>query len=266
MTLCRIKNTKTAAIFSRLFFLGFVNCICVVDIYAETYLSISPTVDYVFYREFSVTGETLDTETGFLPGLKSSIHYDVQHYSFYAEGYYGSSTIEYDGHLQSGSVYQTDSEMIKSSLRMGGNWHQPYYSLGVYLGRNNWDRHILSSNNVPKLSEYYSWDSLGVQYTYNNDRLSINAGLAHLFNAGVKVDLVEQGGGFPYVAMPNGVSFSTGFNWDLDAYFPAWSFQSSFEGHYFTRSDITYSQNYLITEPENVTFQLSIGFSYLIEL
>jgi hypothetical protein len=265
MLFINIYFKKPVAKFSRLVFL----CLIVFSnsILADSHLILSPSVDYVFYREFSKTGDTLDTETGFLPGLQVSLYKATSNdFSIHADAYYGSSTIEYDGQLQNGQPYLTDSKMIKMHFQVGVDRAFQKHKFGVFFGVDEWDRHILSRNNTPQLSEYYSWDSLGIKYGYDLENFKIEAELAQLINAGLDVDLTSVGYGVLHAAMPNGTSASLSTSFNLNKYFSGWWLTSTLAGHYFERGRATVTQGISITEPENVTFQLGVSLSYYFDI
>lgn len=228
---------------------------------------ISPSLDYIFYREFSETGETLNTETGLLPGLTLSVHSGLpNHFSVSANVYYGSSIIQYDGQLQNGQPYNTDSKMKKTHFQFGFNKSFNQHIVGVFLGSDKWDRHILSRNNIAQLSEYYAWDSIGVKHCFDAEDLKIETSISRLFNAGLDVDLTEQGYGVVHAAMPDGTAASIATSFDLNEYMSGWWMHTKLAGHYFPRGKATISQGIGITEPENVTVQLGVSLNYLFNL
>ena len=84
-------------------------CITATDTYA-TSLEISPGIYYFNYEEFSRSGTSLDSEKGYLPGLKinlSQLH-NGNKYSTYASVYDG--TADYIGGTQSGQPHKTQTE------------------------------------------------------------------------------------------------------------------------------------------------------------
>jgi len=256
-----IISKKTVAILSRLFFFIFLACFSF-SVKAAPTFHFSPSIDYVFYRELSETGETLNTETGYLPGFELSInHYMSEQISFYVQGYYGSSSIQYEGQLQSGLPYDTDSKMTKSSYRFGGNYLGIKKGIGFFLEHNEWDRHIQSRDNIPTLSEYYSWDSIGVNYFMSFGDRQFNIELARLWNAGLSVDLSEQGYGVIPVSMPNGVSAKVSAEQPLSDSYPRWKFGVQIEMDYFPRGETVYSQGIGLTEPENISLQFRLYLS-----
>lgn len=258
------KKNKTVAIISRLFFLCLTLNVSFAHANRDIIFEVSPSLDYVFYREFSEEGDTLNTETGLLPGIETSLYYPIPNrLTVYASLYYGSSTIQYDGQLQNGQPYKTDSKMKKTHFQFGFNKSFNQHIVGVFLASDKWDRHILSRNNVAQLSEYYAWDGIGVKYGFDAEDLKIETSISRLFNAGLDVDLTEQGYGVIHAAMPDGTAASITTSFDLDEYMPGWWMSTRLAGHYFPRGKVTISQGIGITEPENVTVQLGVSFNYL---
>lgn len=260
-------NKNPAAIYSQLVFFIFISTSPQSNANEDISFGVSPSLDYVFYREFSETGDTLNTETGLLPGLQLSLNTDISNkFSVYTHVYYGASTIQYDGQLQNGQPYKTDSKMKKTHFQFGLNTSFDQHAVGVFLSRDKWNRHILSRNNVAQLSEYYAWDSLGLKHCFDADDQKIETKIAHLFNAGLDVDLTEQGYGVIHAAMPEGTAASITTSFDLNEYMPGWWMSTRLAGHYFPRGKATITQGIGITEPENVTVQLGVSLDYRFNL
>ncbi len=246
---------------SKLFFL----CLSFISIpsYSDAYVTLSPSIDRVFYREYSEKGETLNTESGFLPGFKISSGFEFsESIRMIIEGYYGENHIKYDGFLQSGQPYLTKSKMIKSDLRLGMEFSFISHGLNVSIGKHKWDRHILPRNGVIKLSEYYYWKSLNIGYRYSVNDSECFLELSELFDAGLFVDLTEVGYGLISVPMPNGYGFNTGLSYDISSMLSGWRAGLELKVHHFNRSKTSFTGGVGITEPENVTIQLRMLLSH----
>ena len=254
---------KTVVICSRLFFLFLLFGLSLVPVQASTSFDFSYSLDYVFYREFSEEGDSLNSETGYLPGIRVLMNHNMsENISFFLDGYYGLSHVKYDGQLQNGSAYNTNSSMEKLSYGLGSLIHFQQHSLALYVGQHTWNRHILSKGNVSDLSEFYLWDSVAIKHLYSIESWSTEYGIARLFNAGLKVDLTDQGYGVVPVTIPDGISLFARIDKSLGIDLQSWRVGTSLKGDYFPRGKTKFTGGIGLTEPENLSLNLSIYVSH----
>lgn len=266
-----MNEQKTAVHIALRFFLWGLGCLQFSSFsHADTEVVLAPSIDRVFYREFSPQGKTLNTETGFLPGLALTLSKTRNGVSGYVKTYYGASDLNYDGQVQSSGEYQATSRTKKYVLLWGLKWHSLHHQLGLSWGKKNWDRTIESRGTVQELAQQYEWNRGGLSYEYVTADSKTTFEVARLFNGVVNVDLIEQGYGIIPVAMPTGSEMIIGYEHTL----PHWLFNTSenwkmgakLMGHYFPRSDASFRGDIGVIEPENLTVQFRVYFSYLINL
>jgi len=134
------------------------------------------------YKEFDTSGELLDKETGYLPGIKFKYSSFVKHdeisvYISIHEGqvdYAGKiQQVDYAAETQNGTPHQTktNQHLFKAGIQLKSRQSAsfPVRLLFTYT-YNIWDRDILTKNNILGLHERYSWDEFSLGLNFEGDK------------------------------------------------------------------------------------------------
>ncbi len=259
-----------------LLFLFFISYSTLVQ--AETTLTLSPSLLYFDYTEFSTNNEVLDNELGWLPGLEFKFsHLLAADYSFDINSafYYGS--VDYTGKTQSGAAHvtQTDSRFLRLGARINKAVNK---KIKIFSGLqlHQWNRDIQDKNNISGIDETYEWQeySVGLSadiFKYNNH--IFNADIAYLLirNAVMEADFSRINLGAAKLDLGNATGSRLNFNWTkmaennlhygLSLFVELWQFARS-------NSKLTQggSSSVVITEPrsetQNIGIQLNINYMF----
>lgn len=114
------------------------------------------------YKEFSDQNTLFDREDGWISGISGSFSQQTDKYFLDVGFTYLKGDVVYDGQTQSGLPHktQTNEQIIDTTISLGIldaiNLARPS-SLYFGFGFREWQRNILSTNNVRGLFETYSW-------------------------------------------------------------------------------------------------------------
>lgn len=135
-------------------------CLATVFPVSATELTITPTVYHFNYQEFDEANRLLDSEKGLLPGLEVSYRRPLGDGKITVDMAYFDGSVDYDMYNQDVSIHQTDTEQAISRLGISylnsSNTEFPgklFASLHFW----QWDRKILTRDNVQGLHEIYTW-------------------------------------------------------------------------------------------------------------
>ncbi|MDH5473149.1 MAG: hypothetical protein OEY61_09860, partial [Gammaproteobacteria bacterium] len=183
-------------------------------IQADNAFSVSGSLLYFDYEEFSDSGLSLNHETGFIPGINMNYRLENNQLAFTLH----DGSVEYNGQTQSGSPHQTDTIETLYTLT-----YRHYFPVTDGLNRNNyytglgyqfWERDIQARNNINRLFEEYSWWTIeaGIQtliYRQNNYQVTLDLGLLHTINGIIYIDLTDIGYGYPHLSLGNRAGINT---------------------------------------------------------
>ena len=241
--------------------------------FAETQLSISPSLLYFDYTEFSTTDQVLDTETGWLPGLEAGLKYVITpDWSASINTVYYSGTVDYEGQTQSGTPHTTDTDT--NIFRLGARIDRLVYEdIRLFAGiqGHRWNRDIQDKYNVSGIDETYEWTeySLGVNADFGitiKDKINLEASYLFIRNATVFVDLSRVDLGTTTLDLGDGTGARLNLSWlhqyksdftlGLGLFFEGWEF-----GRSNTRQLENSSSIIFVTEPRSETRNIGLKFN-----
>jgi hypothetical protein len=224
------------------------------------------------YEETDAYGNTLDTETGYIPGFTVAASQPYRSIDNTLEFSIYGGDIDYDGQTQAGQPHQTTTEETIYRLLYRLSW-SPEDSNGAFYGKaywQQWDRNILPANNVQGLFERYQWLTLeaGVQVPFITDEkqnLLLELGMLTTLNGTIMVDLAASGYGKPKLDLGNGIGFSGEVKYELkQAKNSSLQFGVQFKSWEFGRSNSeTLADGRTIYEPDSTTIQTILSASYI---
>ncbi len=237
---------------------------------------IAAEVMYFDYEETDIQGDTLNQETGFIPGLTLAVSspyrrtFNTLEFSIY------DGEVDYDGRTQSGLPHQTTTEQNILRVLYRLSW-SPDNSEGALYGKvywQQWDRDIQPNNNVLGLFERYRWWTLeaGVQVPFiKNERRNLLFELGALATTGgtILIDLASLGYGKPTLDLGDDYGFSAKLKYEvLHSSNSSFQFGLQVRRWAFGRSNsktISDGTNHIIiTEPDSTSMHtmLSAGYRY----
>lgn len=251
---------------------------CIASVAADTYafdLGIAAEMMHFDYEETDNFGNTLNQETGLIPGftLAAAQPYHSIDNTFEISIYDGQ--VDYDGQTQSGRPHETTTEETIYRLLYKLSW-SPESSQSALYGKaywQQWDRDIQPKNGVQGLFERYQWWSLeaGVQLPFvrtDSQDLSLELGMLTTFNGTIMIDLTEAGYGNHTLDLANDFGFSGELKYryrqarhsslQLGVQVKTWDFGRS------NSKTVTNGINFIsITEPDSTTVQTTLSASYI---
>ena len=227
------------------------------------------------YEETDLNGNTLNQETGLIPGLTVSATKPYQDFDNTLEFSIYDGQIDYDGQTQSGQPHQTTTEETIYRLLYRLSW-SPQAVAGGFYGKaywQQWDRDIQPFNGVQGLFERYQWWSIeaGMQVPFidnESQNLSLELGMLATFDGSILIDLESSGFGSPVLELGNGFGFSGEFKYEhRQTDNSSFLFGVQLKTWEFGRSNskiISNGTNVIsITEPESTTIQTTLSASYI---
>lgn len=170
---------------------------------------IGASVRHFHYQEFDDSGRSLNKEDGFIPGLSILGDASLGNIRLSASAEIFDGTVSYDGHLQTGEPYKTDTDTEISSFSMGASW-QPGAMLPrlfCTLQHDVWERDIQPKGLVSGLFEEYVWYTvkLGIAKSFKlTETLSLElaAGPTRTKDARITIHLSPFGYGNHELKLP----------------------------------------------------------------
>jgi len=201
--------------------LPFAACfIFTLNAYAESETELSPGLMYFNYEETGDDGSFLDGETGPVLGATFTWSHDLaQSFKGIIFGGIYTGTVDYDGHTQSGTPVQTDTQADFFTLGFAAQLPMQSTSngLSLLLGYRfkRWERDIQSVGIVSGLFEVYQWQelSLGLQLFSNVDAKTqwrFYGGLFQTRNAEIEINLAAEGFGRPSLPLGSDTGLEAG--------------------------------------------------------
>lgn len=246
--------------------------------FAETQITLSPSLLYFDYTEFSTTNIVLNRETGWLPGLESKLGYRLSADWFLAaHAAYYDGTVDYAGQTQSGASHNTDTKtrLLRMGARIEKLFHEKSH-IFISAQSHRWLRNILNNNDVSGITETYRWMEYSIGLNTDlpiNDKntLALEAGFLVTRNANIDVDLSRIDAGSATLDIGNGTGARVSLAWNRQyevniryaagIFFEAWEF-----GRSNTKQTSGGSSSVFITEPgsetRNTGIKLNIEYSF----
>ena len=164
------------------------------------------------YAETDASGNIIDQETGFLPGITVAAQQPYRAIDNVFEFSVYGGEVDYDGQTNLGQPHQTTTEESIYRLLYKLSW-SPEDSGGAFYGKaywQQWDRDIQDNQGVSGLFERYQWWTVeaGVQVPLIKDEkrnLLLELGMMTTFNGTITVDLTDVD---PRLDLGNGIGFS----------------------------------------------------------
>lgn len=250
-------------------------CLLSQQLTADTSIEAAAKVLYFNYEEFDLSGESLNKETGFLPGfsISSTSALTSTSHSISFELYDGQ--VDYDGQTQSGVPHTTLTDETLYRLFYKLNWlpSEDKHSIYTKVSWQHWDRDILPANTISGLYEQYQWWAIEVGFSlslYEKDSNAwlLDLGISKVFDGTIVVDLETQGFGSPKLQLGDGSGFSTALMYrhtlnenselGLSLAHQYWTFGRSNDG---TITDGT--NTFTIAEPRSKSNHTSLSLNYI---
>ncbi len=240
---------------------------------ADTTISASAKLLHFNYEEFDLSGQSLNKETGFIPGLSITASKTLNNYTntIGVEIYNGQ--VDYDGQNQLGTAHTTitHEQIYKPFYRL--NWSLTDNS-SIYgkVAWQRWDRDIFPANNISGLFERYQWwvfEAGVVTTVFENDinKWQLAFGASKISHGTIQIDLDTQGFGQPELNLGNG-SGASGALLFIHNLTNRDNVELSLEHRYWTfgRSNSKTISNGLntitITEPRSVSNHTIVSINY----
>ena len=238
-------------------------------------LGIAAEMMYFDYEETDISGNLLNQETGFIPGLSLSAaqaFYNINN-TFKISAYDGQ--VDYDGQTQSGQPHETTTEETIYRMLYKLSWSPASSQSALYgeAGWQQWDRDIHPTNGVLGLFERYQWWSLeaGVQLPFiknESQDLSLQLGMLTTFNGTIMIDLTEAGYGNHTLDLGDDFGFTGELRYryrqarhsslQLGLQVRTWDLGRS------NSKTITNGSRFIsITEPDSTSVQATLSASYI---
>ena len=243
-------------------------------LFAETQLTLSPSLLHFDYTEFSTTDAVLDRELGWLPGIEARLsHAITADWLIRAHTSYYQGIVDYDGQTQSGTPHTTNTDT--KLFRFGGQIERVVYkkiNLFIRVQSHQWQRDINDNNNISGIDETYKWTeySIGINSEIlisPKDVLNLEAGFLITRNATLDVDLsrVDSGSTTLDLGDGSGARLNLGWkrtsenniNYGLSVFFEGWNF-----GRSNTKQTHGGSSSVFVTEPRSETRNIGLQFNF----
>jgi len=186
---------------------------------AELQLTLSPSLLYFDYTEFSTSDQILNREHGGLPGVTTKLSYSINPdwlISVYSSYYKG--TVKYTGQTQKGIPHITTTRT--GLFRLGGRVEKNIFkNIHLFIGTqiHEWERDI-QDNNVIGIYEIYKWfeHSIGISteiFFSKEALLNIEASYLATTNGTIDVDLSRVDFGSARLDLGNDSGLNLNLSW-----------------------------------------------------
>lgn len=209
-------------------------------------IEIGASWSYVEYQEQGDSGQTLNEESGDIPGLYLAWTPAFGPHAWgRLEAGYASHNITYDGQTQAGVplTTTTHARLIHYDGRIGGQWQQGPVVLRPYLFARyqRWDRAIQPTGTSLGLTEYYRWweAGAGLEGCGNGmvwaSELCLDLGLFRTIDGEVEVALGNDPADYPVLQPGDSTGYRAQLRWSppglsqlvVSVYHEAWDFKRS---------------------------------------
>jgi len=225
------------------------------------------------YREFDTTGDLLNKESGFIPGIgfKYSLNYKKTKITAFTSIH--DDQIDYTGQTQSGQPHNTRTNeiLIKSGILLTSRKYPDFPARLLFsVAFQFWDRDILNNNNVHGLHERYTWYeySLGLNFKQETNTSSYywaNTSALLIYQPEILVYL-KSGNETLNIGEKIGLRLQAGKTWIMSNK-NTLSLSLTSEFFELARSNTIYVNNFFgeaafLTEPDSKSFHNTIDISY----
>lgn len=243
---------------------------CSASLRAETQLTLSPSLLYFDYTEFSTTNEILDNELGWLPGIELKLnHYITHDWQFFLVTEYYQGNVDYTGQTQVGTPHSTTTDT--QFFRLAGNIQRALYEkLNVFAGAqmHQWNRDIKDNNNVSGVDETYKWQEYAIGLNtdfsfYKNQIFNVSAAYLLIRNGTIDVDLSRVNFGSTSLNLGDATGSRFTFSWSqkntqqfnygASLFIEAWEF-----GRSNTAATQGGARSAFVTEPRSETVNIGL--------
>ena len=238
-------------------------------------LTLGADLRYFDYEEFGASDQSLNHETGLIPGLRIAAgvpSFGIDHTLEF--GVWGGE-VEYDGRTQSGQPHHTVTDDVIYRLLYRFDWRprDPKGSLYAKIYWQNWDRDIQPANSVSGLFERYQWWTFeaglrAVPWQQQNRSLAFELGVLQTNHGVIMIDLSDQGFGTPTLNLADGLGATAAVEYAIElASHNQLHFYLSCTTWKFGRSNSKAVTNgtstIIITEPDSVSNQITLSIGYV---
>lgn len=226
------------------------------------------------YEETDTSGNTLNQETGFIPGITVAVSQPYRSIENTFELSLYDGEVDYDGRTQGGQPHQTTTQQRIYRLLYKLGW-SPSNTTAAFYGKaywQQWDRDIQPNNGVLGLFERYQWWTLeaGTEIPViqkEKQHLHLGLGLLATFNGTIMVDLSSAGFGQPVLDLGDSLGFSGELVYEFrHSEKSSLQFGIQLRSWEFGRSNSKTvsdgSNTITITEPDSTTLQTTLSASY----
>jgi hypothetical protein len=255
------------------------SCVCLAlfiirPVQADIAIDVSASLLNFHYEEFDQSGESFNKETGIIPGLSIATSKTLNRFTntISVEAYNGQ--VDYEGQTQVGAPHttNTDETLYRLFYKLSWSPEENRFSLYGRVAWQQWNRDILSSNNVSGLFEKYRWWAYeaGISATLFKSEAAkwqFELGASKISNGTIEVDLQRLGYGEPVLNLGDGHGISADLKYQhqitnrddigLNIEHRYWTFGRS--------NSKTLSNNIdtiTITEPRSVTHHTIVSVNY----
>ena len=243
-------------------------------LFADTTVDLSARLLNFNYEEFDQSGQSLNKESGIIPGLSISASKTLNNYTNTIGVEIYSGQVDYDGHTQAGAPHKTitDEQLYQPFYRL--NWSPKNNNSSIYgkVAWQQWDRNIFSRNNISGLFEQYQWwvfeaGLLATLSENNINKWQLAFSVSKISNGTIKIDLDTQGFGQPELNLGDGLGVSGALLFAHNLTNKN-SVELSLEHRYwrFGRSNSKTISNglntFIITEPRSVSNHTIVSINY----
>jgi hypothetical protein len=250
-------------------------CLMAAQAAADPYvLSLGADIRYFDYEEFGASSQSLDHETGFIPGIKiagEKFAFALRHMAEF--GIWGGG-VDYDGQTQSGQPHRTKTDETIYRLLYRIDW-QPTDDDGSLYAKacwQNWDRDIMPADGVSGLFERYQWWTIeaGLRATLwqqPNHSLAFELGVLKTSYGTIQIDLSDSGYGKPVLDLGDGLGASVSLEYALKLTsskrmrlgigYRRWKF-----GRSNNKAVSNGASTIIITEPDSLSNQITLSVGY----
>jgi len=227
------------------------------------------------YKETDTSGNTINQETGFIPGLTIAGSQPYRNIENSVELSLYDGQVDYDGRTSLGQPHQTTTAETIFRLLYRLGW-SPRDTKGAFYGKvywQQWDRDIQPNNNVLGLFERYRWWTFeaGVQLPFVKEQgrnLFLELGILATNNGTIMVDLTDQGFGNHTLDLGDGYGLSGELKYEImQANNSSFQFGVQIKSWEFGRSNSKTISNginvNIITEPDSRTVQTTLSAGYV---
>jgi hypothetical protein len=238
-------------------------------------LRIAAELMHFDYEETDTLGNTLNQETGFIPGFTLAAAQPYRRINNTFEFSLFDGQVDYAGSTQTGQPHHTTTEESIYRLLYKLSW-SPLSTEAAFYGKTywqQWDRDIQASNGVQGLFERYQWWTVeaGAELPFikkDNQSLLLELGLLASLNGTIMIDLANAGFGSPTLDLGNSIGFAGELKYEFrQTSNSSLQFGVQFKTWEFARSNsktISDGSSFVtITEPDSTTVQTTLSASYI---